>query len=178
MRSTLAAGLASLTAAWGLATSPGVRAELASGHSINSGAACQLSIPTTDTGARPRATGFRNESTTVSNFVICPISASVAQSESTFTALSAVVQSLDGTPRNITCTGVVGSTDIYSMPYTYSSKTLRIGSTAEAFIWDAGDFGGNPGYIPGSSIASITCLLPSQTSIRHIEGVFDYDVGT
>src|SRR5690242_8566521 len=36
----------------------------------NPGGACQLSIPTTNTGVRPKATGFRNEGT-VNNFVIC-----------------------------------------------------------------------------------------------------------
>ena len=70
--------LACFVVACGLVTAP---ASKASNLDLVNGASCQLSIPTTATGVRPKASGFRNESTTTSSFVICTMSRSTTTGE-------------------------------------------------------------------------------------------------
>ena len=65
--------LIGIVATCGLATAPVAIATEVQQTIIVPGSVCQLSIPTTNTGVRPKATGFRNESTTTGNFVICPL---------------------------------------------------------------------------------------------------------
>ena len=102
----LPTALAGIVAAYGLATAPTARA--ANGWVTVPGGACQLSIPTTNTGVRPKATGFRNESTTTSNFVYCAIPLTgYSQPEQPY-AIGLVVYSIDGAAHNVTCTLVVG----------------------------------------------------------------------
>ena len=69
---------------------------------LANGASCQLSIPTTDTGVRPKASGFRNESTTTSSFVICTFQRSTTTGDYYYVGL--VGYSLDGVARDVTCT--------------------------------------------------------------------------
>ena len=168
-----------LAMACGLVAAPVVKAATSHASSINGGSACQLSIPTTVTGVRPKATGFRNESTTTGNFVICPISSGITPpGASTYTYLSMMVKSIDGDARDVTCTASIGETG-YIGTTKYSSKTINIGDSGGFFQWSAADFGGVQGFtISGSAIASITCLLPPQMTILHTENTFDYDIGT
>jgi hypothetical protein len=172
------AGLACFVAAYGLASAPDAAAATSHAWSTTAGSTCQLSIPTTDTSVRPKATGFRNESTTISNFVICPYSSSITPSGgSSFTALLATLRSIDGVARDVTCTGVVNA-DGYSGPSVYSSKTQSVGSGGATFSWTIADFGGGSGAIPGSAVSSVTCLLPPQTTIVFVEAAYDYNIGT
>lgn len=173
---SVSAGVGCLAIAYALAATPTANAATRAAWSAVGGGACQLSIPTTNTGVRPRATGFRNESTTVSNFVICPIPSGVTPSGgNTFTNLVIFLQSIDGAIRNVTCTAAVGWN---SMPPKYSSKTLSVGSSPIGFFWYASDLGGSPGgVIPGSMISSVTCNLPPQVLIEHTEAAYYYDVG-
>ena len=68
----LSSSLACCIAACGLAMIPAAKAAI-NGDVIGGRIPRQLSIPTTDTKFRPKATGARNESTTASSFVICTL---------------------------------------------------------------------------------------------------------
>ena len=169
--------MACFAIACGIAATPTAQAATSHAWSVNGGASCQLSIPTTNTGVRPKATGFRNESTTTSNFVICPISSSVTPvGGSSFVYLLAYLQSIDGASHDVTCTATVGWN---SVPPKYSSKTKSVGASATSFQWSAADFGGTEGnVITASMMSSVTCNLPAQVLIEHTEGAFDYNIGT
>ena len=176
----LPAALAGLVATCGLIATPHAHAATSSASTQATGAACQLSIPTTDTKFRPKATGARNESTTTSNFVICPIPAPLATTDSAFTLVAAYVYSLDGASRDVTCTGVTGYSG--SSKLKYSPKTYAVSSASgpigAPFIWDASDFGGvanDP--IDGGAFFSVTCLLPPQTAINFVYGAYKYNIG-
>lgn len=136
------------------------------------GAACQLSIPTTDTKFRPKAIGARNESTTTSNFVICPIASPDAANPAAGQGLGSIgiqLVSIDGASRSFSCTAVAGgdgSSPIYS-----TQSALAAGVN---FYWDAGNFGGTSGdiFIPGGEFMTITCLLSPQTAIHYVNGAY------
>jgi hypothetical protein len=134
---------------------------------------CQLSLPTTNTGARPRATGYRNEGST-NIFVICsPFVPNYAGLRS----VSLYFLSLDGAPHSVTCTAASGYVGI-SGGIVYSAQTMVADSTtsAKGLAWDAADFGASE-YIPGAGHFSVTCSLPSQASIGNGYMYYDFDVG-
>lgn len=165
----LSMALSSFGAVW-LLSSP---VALAQTSDYATGSVCQLSIPTTDTLFRPKATGARNESTAASNFVICPLQGSAASSDqSAYARVGLKVSSLNGATASISCTAVTGYPfgGIYDIRY--SAKTVNLNNSAQwdFFEWQAGDFGGTPGDpIVGSAYFSVTCLLPPQTAINFIQ---------
>ena len=187
----------------GLALSQPVAAAVQGRSVVQTGAnGCTLSIPTTDTKVRPRATGFRNEGTT-SAFVICTINSSPGASGSYDDPLSdstnvrILLKSMDGASHDVTCTGVNSVMDGENLdpnmpPFGYAtpqyiSKTVAVNDTGElgAFgvymSWSGEDYGLPEGWaIPNSSgMFSITCSLPPQVSIKFfsassLEDVTDY----
>jgi hypothetical protein len=183
MRTLLFAGPACVVIACGLAIADAARAgtvpNTVAAIDYSTGAVCQLSIPTTDTRFRPKASGARNDSTTASNFVICPLPSSASSSTDVFTYATIAVYSIDGASHDVTCTAVTGRNgdDIV-----YSGKTFTVTSDDEGqgavIAWSAADFGGTEGDpIPGSRAFSVTCLLPPQTAVNTIQGAFEYAVG-
>jgi len=173
--SLLTLGLACIVAASGLTAMPAAHAATAATNTLATGSACQLSIPTTNTGVRPKASGLRNESTTTSNFVICPQTLPNATGAG-FTGVYIGLYSLDGTSRDVTCTTVTswfgGATQVYS------SKTLAVSTTTgyQLISWDATDFGGTAG---AAFVAmSVTCNLPPQTAVSVFQGSYNYNIGT
>jgi hypothetical protein len=182
----LPTALAGIVAVYGLATTPTAQAATAYGSTTVPGGACQLSIPTTNTGVRPKATGFRNESTTTSNFVYCPIPlTSYSQAEQPY-GIGIIVYSIDGAPHNVTCTLVAGLAGS-SVPTVYSSKAETVDASdnvhgaypGQLYAWDATDFGGTYGdFIPGGFLSSVTCNLAPQTAITFVQAGFEYQAGT
>jgi hypothetical protein len=172
--------LARMVAVYGLAAVPSVQAAQATGINFATGSVCQLSIPTTNTGVRPKATGFRNESTTTSNFVICPLPSSLQWTNDAFSYVYLGLYSLDGASHDVSCTAVSGWRET---GYVYSTKNLVVTNTEVGHIdshiqWSAMDFGGTADDQIASSLAfSITCQLPPQTAIDYIEGELKYDIG-
>ena len=168
----LSAALAGLVAVYGLTTAPSTKASI-SDVEVTLGGSCQLSIPTTDTKFRPKATGARNESTTTGGFVICALQRSA--SSGLFNDIALLAYSLDGVARNLSCTAVAGT---FGAPAgyesMYSTKTASISSTEginQGVEWTAADFGGSNGDpITRSLTVSITCNLPPQTAINYIVG--------
>ena len=130
------------------------------------GPACQLSIPTTDTQVRPKATGFRNEGT-VYAFVIC----SLTMPDATYAGIEIAASTLAGHPATMNCTATNGrhSPD---MSINYVTKSGQESGLQQWFGWTPSDFTFN-----GGGYISITCLLPAQTSIDSIAGYYDEYVG-
>jgi len=160
---------------------PAARSATTSQYIVVPGGNCQLSVPTTDTAFRPKATGARNESSSVSNFVICPFTVAPASgSGAPITSAGLYLQSLDGVSRSVTCTAVVGS--INNVPPVYSSKTVSTpaSTTSNAFLtWTAADFGGtSPNPINGSAWLTVTCVMPPQTGLSYLYAQYNYEIGT
>jgi hypothetical protein len=148
------------------------------------GANCQLSIPTTNTGVRPKAPGFRNESTSTSNFVICTLEAPTTRSSDfdPFWFGQIIVRSLDGLAHSVSCTGVTGQGISPLFPLKYSTKTIAIpadASMAGSEIWQSADFGQSTGnLIDGSAWFTITCNLPPQTEINYLQESYNIEIGS
>lgn len=150
---------------------------------------CTLSIPTTDTKVRPKATGFRNEGT-ASAYVICAFDTPPG-GESLLTDLKSVtliLKSLDGASHSTTCTGVNSVADgslAGAVDQQYVSKTVTVNDTGALgaygvpITWNPEDFGATPGTtIPWSGgLFTVTCILPGQVSIKLGGGQSAEDVG-
>jgi hypothetical protein len=145
---------------------------------LNGSGMCTLSVPTTDTRVRPRATGFRNEGTT-SAFVICNFTSLPGYDGSLNygdpQAVVLLLYSIDGNDHAVTCTGVTslqGFASIGANPQQYVTKTLTVNNTTDpykaagvAFKWLPADFGGTDS-IPDDAAFSVTCQLPPQVAIN------------
>jgi len=148
---------------------------------------CTLSIPTTDTKVRPKATGFLNEGTT-NAFVICAVDSSPGQvqisaAESTTdpSYVALIFSSIDGAPHSFSCTGVNSwPSGGQFAPMHYVQKTVAIDPLSDPFVqvtWGATDFGGTT-HIPTSGVFSVTCLLPPGAAILFSGTIATEDVGS
>ena len=160
--------------AFGLAMSAPATAALHQTYTyLNPAAACQLSIPTTDTEVRPKATGFRNESTSKSAFVICGYPRPT--NDSMPLDIEIFFHSIDGVTRAVNCTGVTGLDGLY--PLVYSSKSVQSNAGYSRITWVPADFGGTT-TIPNGYHVSVTCTLPPQTSIVTIASSIQIEIGS
>lgn len=131
------------------------------------GPSCQLSVPTTSSQVRPRATGIRNEGTT-SQFIICQYAATSA----IFTNAGAYVSSIDGSNHTVQCTAMKGGADL---PY-YATKQVDTGASGFKLLsWVPEDFGTTINF--GNYLFSVTCALPAGTAINSVMGYYTEDVG-
>ena len=140
---------------------------------LNPAAACQLSIPTTDTQVRPKATGYRNESTTKSAFVICGYG---TPGNSSSKDVYIYFTSMDRVSRNISCTAVSGMAGAEPMVYSTKSISSTAADTYTALLWTPSDFGGTT-EIPYGEAPSVTCTLPPQTAITQVINTYDFEIG-
>ena len=140
----------------------------------NPASSCQLSIPTTDTQVRPKATGYRNESTTKSAFVICGYDTPSRDSKSK--QILIYFTSMDRVSRNISCTAVSGMAGGEDMVYSTKSISSTAADTYTALNWLPSDFSGATD-IPYGEAMSVTCTLPPQTAITQAINSFDYEIG-
>ena len=133
------------------------------------GAACQLSVPTTDTQVRPRATGMRNEGAT-SAFIICQI----AGTSDWFTSASIKLVSIDGASHSVSCTGSNGNTasNIY-----YSTKVTATGTgTGGADVtWTPADLSATTSF--NNAMFSVTCNLPPGAAVMYVHATYTEYVG-
>ena len=134
---------------------------------LDPAASCQLSIPTTDTAVRPRATGFRNEGAT-NAFVICGIGDLGISTGNEQTIMIQFV-SFDSASHTFNCTAVnrqsSGSGPIYS------TKPVTVNSFA-SLSFDGVDLGSFSGFAN-----SITCILPPGVGITGLRMNFNDEVG-
>jgi len=134
------------------------------------GPACQLSVPTTSSKVRPRATGMRNEGT-VNEFVICQY----ASTSSAFKAAYIYFQTIDGANHAVQCTGMRGTSaggDAF-----YSTKSGETDTYSyNQLSWLPGDFGETTDF--GNAMFSVTCILPAGASLIATQATYAEDVGT
>ena len=167
-------------AATGFALSLPASGATQSRYQVQTGAnMCTLSLPTTDTKVRPRATGYNNEGTT-SAFVICSFDPPPGAFGVLLTEFKSVVlylRSLDGVPRDVTCTGV-NTIPAAAVPQ-YVSRTHSVSATTTEtqFSWVPGDFGGTSTIPYSGGVFSVTCNLPPQTSVEFGGAYSDEDIG-
>lgn len=136
----------------------------------NPATACTLSIPTTNTGVRPRATGFRNEGT-VSNFVICGFD--IESSNESFLDLVLDLASIDGNAHTVSCTAM----DRYAYNTTgdFVTKSVSIAPGGDTnTVWSSADF---PTTGLAGWNASVTCNVPPGVSIVVVQAHHDTEVG-
>jgi hypothetical protein len=136
------------------------------------GIVCQLSIPTLDTMARAKATGFRNEGTTGS-FAICGMESSNSRdSVGTIQQLSMGLYSLNQSAKTVSCTAVNGFANGAPIYSTKNASVAANGATT-TITFDASDFGGTAGDpLPDSDFWSITCNLPGNSAIGNLVAKF------
>jgi hypothetical protein len=166
--------LATIPMVFGLAVSTTATAEtLSKTYEYSAADACQLSIPTTDTKVRPKASGYRNEGST-SQFVICGMG---GYEHGTVDFMALIATSMDGQPHTMTCTGVTGIVGLLG-PF-YSTKSVDVPAVGAAVpYWAAEDFGGPMGSpIPAGLNLSVTCTLPPNVALQGFESQGEIDVG-
>ena len=188
MKLSQSIALSALAAAW-LIAMPADAATQQRVASTPGARLCTLSIPTTDTGVRPKATGFRNEGKT-SAFVICTfdsppgqngIHAAEASSDPSIVYL--FFSSIDGHAHTFDCTGVnswSGATGVSTAPMQYVVKTATVDPAFDPtslFAWQPADFGGGS-HITTSGSFSVTCKLPPGTAITLGTLIAVEDVGS
>lgn len=164
-----------------MSAAPEAKSATVNQYSVMTGGNCQLSIPSIDTKFRPKASGARNESTTTSNFVICPFSISPSPSSaSAVIYFYPVLYSLDGNAHNnVSCTAVTGIQSLGITPV-YSTQIVNIPATGGVTVqWQGSQFGGTDGTpIAGSANLSVTCNLPPQTGIDTLVTNYNQEIGT
>jgi hypothetical protein len=179
--------LSALAVAW-LASAPAQAVTQTRAASTPGARLCTLSIPTTDTKVRPKATGFRNEGTTTA-FVICAFDSALGQTgvwpfEMPYdpTLVGLLFSSIDGASHSFTCTGVNSfQGGSIAAPMQYVAKTVTIDPATDPgplieVDWKKDDFGGT-NAIPASGNFSVTCLLPPGAAILFGAVVGADDVG-
>lgn len=180
----LSTALAGFVAAYGLVSVPVATATEIQQTMLVPGASCQLSIPTTNTGVRPKATGFRNESTTTGNFVICPVVTPTIRSDNAnpLKYVYIFLSSLDGQAHTVSCTAVAGFGGHPDFPLKYSTKSIAIpASTSDSYgvQWVPVDFGQSSGdSIDGSAWFTITCNLTPQVQIQTLQVSYYIEIGS
>lgn len=141
---------------------------------------CKLSVPTTDTKVRPRATGFRNEGTT-NQFVICTLHTdNGAGGDFGTTPLidaGLIAISLDGVERDVTCTGVNSFSILGDQQFISKTQNTSEFGNATQFWWAQEDFGSTAG-IPTTGVFSITCVLPPNVSLDLVLANMSEDIGS
>jgi len=139
--------------------------------SENAAQACQLSLPTIDTQASPRATGFRNDGT-AGLFVIC--GTSLPTDDSLLSGAALWLYSTSTQSVTVNCTFTSGTAN---SGFIYKSKSLVLPAGGDAdriYVW-SGDYGG--GAITGGLNVTITCALPPKVSILRTESTYDLNIG-
>ena len=168
-------GLAAASLAIGLSAAPAATAVTQDKiYEFSAADACQLSIPTTDTKVRPKASGYRNEGAT-NQFVICGMG---GYEKGTVLYMVLLYTSMDGVQHDMSCTGVSGLTGLGNGPI-YSTKTVSVAATGYSFAtWGAEDFGGTDGApIDQGLNLSVTCTLPPNVALQGFESQQQIDVG-
>ena len=140
----------------------------------NPAGVCQLSIPTTDSRVRPKATAYNNEGATTA-FVICGLT-NPASVDGGASIVFLGARSLDGATHGLTCTAVNGVSGVDTQQYV--PKTITVPATGYGEIdWVPADFGGST-TIPGSRTMSVTCTLPPDVGINAFGQNYLFDIGS
>ena len=143
-------------------------------HLQNAATACTLSIPTTDTKARPKATGFRNEGTS-NVFVICGFDWTGTGSDYSngYIDIQAIFASFDGLAHDFDCTAMGRNPS--SPTGQYQTVAVSIPATgSNAVVFSNTD----PNYDLTQWSQSITCLLPPGVAVLALNSNIYDDIGS
>ena len=150
MKPSQSIALCALAAVW-LAATPARAATQQRSVTTPGARLCTLSIPTTDTGVRPKATGFRNEGK-ASAFVICafdsaPGQTNIYSADKDFdpSLVRLYFTSIDGQAHDFNCTAVNswGSVAYGTGPMQYITKTAVVDAdptSLDGLIWGSSDY--------------------------------------
>lgn len=152
-----------------VATTPATAVEKSRFLWDQGGPACQLSVPTTASQVRPRATGMRNEGTS-NQFVICQY----ASTSSAFTNAYIYFSTIDGANHAMQCTGMRGTAAGGDAFYSTKSGDTGVAGYSQ-FTWSPADFGETTDF--GNAMFSVTCILPAGASLIATEAIYAEDVG-
>jgi hypothetical protein len=131
----------------------------------DAGNACTLSIPTTDTGVRPKATGFRNEGSK-NAFIICSVDVDSSGNDTKYIGLN--MASFDGASHAVNCTGVARYADTLANIQYLTIPTLT--TAADGSTTGISTLGAPPGvYDHQRPVLSVTCVLPPGVSILSVQ---------
>ena len=137
---------------------------------IDPSGVCQLSIPTTTSAIRPRATGVRNEGAETA-FIICGLPRLF--STDLEADINIQMASFDGIADSVNCTAVNRQSSGTSPVFV--PKTVAIpASGATSTTWTAAELG-------GASVGfafSITCALPQGVAIVGVRINFPDEIGS
>ena len=161
----------------GLATSISVNAATREEWNFqNTATSCQLATSSTNTQARGKTTGFRNESTTKNAIVLCGYN--VPTVDSWPTSLSIEVATIDGVARTVNCTAATGISGLYDFIYSSKSVSSNVDNNGYGWLgWFPSDFGSTNDFIPGGYSPSVTCVLPPQTAISMLWDTYYLEIG-
>lgn len=135
------------------------------------GPACQLSVPTTSTQVRPRASGMRNEGTTAA-FVICQFAAT----SSPFSQAGIVLASIDGADHRLSCTAMSGYPTQKAYYSTFDIFVHASDTAGTSIGWNSAYFDPSLATLPSRGF-SVTCNLPPGMAIVSTLAFYDEDVG-
>lgn len=172
MRTSFLAAATVLLLAGGVSGETNAATHVTKFLSQNPADACTLSVPTTNTGVRPRATGFRNEGT-VSNFVICSFDVISSDFELGTSEVDINLASIDGKAHTVSCTGV--DREAATLQADFVSRTVDVtpgGVDGLQFL--GADF---PNLHLAGWNVSVTCNLPPGVSIITVQSRYSDDVG-
>lgn len=166
MRKFFAASIAATLLA--VALPPAMAATDTRYQTAQGGVACKPTDMVVNTGIKAKSTGLRNEGT-ASTFVVCGFESSNSRTDfGTIQGLTIGMFGLNGTSATVSCTAVNGAPDA---PPIYATKSVatHANGTVALLNFDASDFGGTAGdALPASDYWSLTCTLPSKSSIGYL----------
>jgi hypothetical protein len=161
--------LLATTLVGGLLSLPALAGSVTKIQTQNAATACALSIPTTDTKVRPKATGFRNEGTT-NQFVICGFD--IDSTDPGYHSIELGFVSLDGATHNVSCTAAARYN--YSTSAQYLTRNVEVSPEGSTFRIADDDSDYDPDtynlYPWGQSV---TCTLAAGTAIIYVQSSHD-----
>lgn len=162
--------LAATTLIGGLLSMPALAGSVAKTQTQNAASACALSIPTTDTKVRPKATGFRNEGTT-NQFVICGFD--IDSVDPGFHSIQLGFASIDGAAHNVSCTAAARFNSSTTAQYLTKVVAVPAGGTATFQISDQDPDYDTAIYNLYPWAQSVTCTLTAGTAITYLQSTHD-----
>jgi hypothetical protein len=169
MRSNLIA-VAVAASVGGLLSLPAQAGSVTKTQTQNAASACSLSIPTTDTKVRPKATGFRNEGTT-NQFVICGFD--IDSVDPGFHSIELSFASIDGAAHDFNCTAMSRYNGDTTGQYMTKAVNIVPGDTSTFSISDTDPDYDEDVYDLYPWGQSITCTLPGGVAITSVTSSHD-----
>lgn len=158
---TLSLGLA--------ATFPATAAPITKTMFIDPSGVCQLSIPTTTSAIRPRATGVRNEGAETA-FIICGFPNLFSSGTN---SINIQLATFDGAADTVNCTAVTRQSTGSGPVFVPRSIDVPSSGAAVTTTWTDAELGAIGGFA-----YSITCALPEGVGITGVRMSIQDEIGS